>query len=241
MNTSDGIDELAAALAVAQGAMVGAKKDTVNPFYKSSYADLSSVVEAIKKPFADNGLSYVQGTDWDDNDNVVVVTRLMHSSGQWIESRLRMKPTKNDPQGVGSTITYARRYALQAIAGVPSEDDDGNAGSQTVQTRNNAAHGQPGQVRQQAPAQPSKAKAVAQDTRTTQQQVDDVANAKVSERSAVLEKIYAIRDAKKYNDNKILSYASTVLNRPLLSYDDLSDRDLGSVLEKMEAAIAAKA
>jgi len=129
MNSSENINELAAALAKAQGQMGGAKKDSANPFFKSSYADLSSVVEAIKKPFSDNGLSYTQLTDYDDTEAVIIVTRLMHSSGQWIEGRLRMKPAKNDPQGIGSTITYARRYALQSLAGVPAEDDDGNAGT----------------------------------------------------------------------------------------------------------------
>jgi hypothetical protein len=75
----------------------------------------------------------VQGWEYDESDAVIVTTRLMHSSGQWVEASGRMKPMKNDPQGVGSAITYARRYGLQAIAGIPAEDDDGNAA-----TRGNA-------------------------------------------------------------------------------------------------------
>ena len=128
MNKSDDIKELAAALCKAQSEMGGASKDASNPFFKSSYADLSSVIRAIKQPFADNGLSYSQ-LPLSGDGLVGVTTILMHSSGQWLSSDLLLKPTKADPQAAGSTLTYCRRYALQAIAGIPSEDDDGNAAS----------------------------------------------------------------------------------------------------------------
>lgn len=129
MNKSDSIKNLAAALNKAQEAMGGAAKDANNPFFKSKYADLGSVIRAIKQPFADNGLSYTQFPVSEEN-NCGVDTILMHSSGEWIESRLLLPMVKADPQKAGSAITYARRYALQAIAGIPSEDDDGNAASQ---------------------------------------------------------------------------------------------------------------
>ena len=128
MNKSDSIKNLAAALNKAQEAMGGAGKDANNPFFKSKYADLGSVVHALKQPFADNGLSYTQ-FPITDNDRVGVETILMHKSGQWISSSVVFKPTKQDVQGAGSVITYARRYALQALAGIPSEDDDGQAAS----------------------------------------------------------------------------------------------------------------
>jgi len=127
MNKSESIKELASALAKAQGAMGAAIKDAANPFFKSKYSDLASVIEAIKKPLADNGLSFVQGTDFDDTSAVIVETMLMHSSGEWLSSRIKMTPAKPDPQGIGSCITYAKRYGLQALIGVPSDDDDGNA------------------------------------------------------------------------------------------------------------------
>lgn len=129
MNKSESINELATALAKAQGQMEGAKKDSSNPFFKSKYADLAAVVEAVKKPFSDNGLSYIQITDLPegDGDAVLIETVLMHSSGQWVSGKLRMPVSKHDAQGVGSAITYGRRYGLQAMAGVPAEDDDGNA------------------------------------------------------------------------------------------------------------------
>ena len=94
------------------------------------YVDLPGVWEAIRPLLAKNGLSVVQTfTAWADGPTIV--TTLMHKSGQWVSSELFLKPAKSDPQGVGSAITYARRYALAAMVGVVAdEDDDGNAASQ---------------------------------------------------------------------------------------------------------------
>jgi hypothetical protein len=103
--------------------MGGAVKDSANPFFKSSYADLTSVIKAIKQPFADNGLSYTQFPVSNEN-GVGVSTRLMHTSGQWLEMEYTLPTVKKDPQASGSAITYARRYALQSIAGIPTADDD---------------------------------------------------------------------------------------------------------------------
>ena len=128
MNKSDQINHLAAALCKAQAEMGGAVKDAKNPFFKSSYADLTSVIKAIKEPFANNGLSYSQlPVTSEGGGGVGVTTILMHSSGQWLESEFYLPLAKKDPQGGGSAITYARRYALQAIAGIPTADDDAEA------------------------------------------------------------------------------------------------------------------
>ena len=129
MDKSESIKALAEALNKAQDEMGGAVKDAKNPFFKSNYADLSSVVQAIKQPFADNGLSYSQLPLFEDG-RVGVETILMHVSGEWMAGKLLLPVTKQDPQAAGSAITYARRYALQAMAGIPSEDDDGNIASQ---------------------------------------------------------------------------------------------------------------
>jgi len=140
---SEQINELATALSKAQDAMGGAAKDAKNPFFKSKYADMASVVRAVKQPFADNGLSYSQFPLMQE-DKVGVETILMHSSGQWISSVLVVPMTKKDAQAAGSAITYARRYSLQAIAGIPAEDDDGNAASAPAKTKftmNADAHG----------------------------------------------------------------------------------------------------
>lgn len=126
MNTSEQINELAAALAKAQGQVAGAVKDKTNPGYKSKYADLASVWDACRSALAANGLSVVQMTRQSERDEVIVVTRLLHASGQWLQGELNLPVTKSDAQGFGSALTYARRYALAAAVGVAPEDDDGN-------------------------------------------------------------------------------------------------------------------
>jgi len=130
MNKSESIAALAAALAAAQGQMKGAVKDSANPFFKSKYADLASVVEAIRVAFASNGLSYIQTVEPSDKDEVRVETTILHSSGEWISCGILSLPvSKSDAQGYGSALTYARRYSLSAATGVAPEDDDGNLAS----------------------------------------------------------------------------------------------------------------
>ena len=130
MNKSESIAALAASLAKAQGAMKGAVKDSANPFFKSKYADLASVVEAIRAAFSANGLSYIQTLEPSDKDEVRVETTLLHASGEWISCGVLSLPvSKADAQGYGSALTYARRYSLSAAVGVAPEDDDGNAAS----------------------------------------------------------------------------------------------------------------
>ena len=126
MEKSDSIKNIAAALSKAQGEMGGAEKSANNPFFKSKYADLSEVVKAIKEPFANNNLSYVQ-FPIEESGRIGVETILMHSSGEWLCGKFTVVAGKQDAQGAGSVITYCRRYGLQAAAGVPSEDDDGNS------------------------------------------------------------------------------------------------------------------
>lgn len=126
MRASETTVELSKAFSKAQSEMGGAKKDAANPFFKSKYADLSAVMQAIAKPFADNGLSFMQSPGMYD-DKICVTTRIMHESGEWIEGDTILPPTKADAQGFGSAITYGKRYGLQGMCGVPSVDDDGNA------------------------------------------------------------------------------------------------------------------
>ena len=126
MQKSESIKEIASAMSKAQAEMSGAKKGAVNPFFKSKYADMNAVVDAVRIPFSDNGLSYSQFPLFEEG-RVGVETILMHESGEWISSILMLPMVKQDPQAAGSAITYARRYALQSIAGIPSEDDDGQS------------------------------------------------------------------------------------------------------------------
>ena len=132
MNTSESIKNLAASLCKAQAEMGGAVKDSKNPFFKSDYADLTSVIKAIKEPFANHGLSYTQFPTNDDG-RIGVSTLLMHESGEYLEHSYTLPTTKADPQAAGSAITYARRYALQSIAGIPTTDDD----AESAMIRNN--------------------------------------------------------------------------------------------------------
>lgn len=125
MNTqSENIGELAAALAKAQGEVGTVAKDSANPFFKSHYASLAAVWEATRPILSKHQLSVVQMPSHDEA-GYYVETQLMHSSGQWIRSRTYMKPVKDDPQGIGSLISYARRYALQAVTMICPDDDDG--------------------------------------------------------------------------------------------------------------------
>lgn len=141
MKKSDSIASLAAALAIAQGQMKGAIKDSANPFFKSKYADLASVVEAIRVAFSLNGLSYIQTVEPSDKDEVRVETTLLHSSGEWIACGVLSLPvSKADAQGYGSALTYARRYSLSAAVGVAPEDDDGNAASAAKPTMDFTQH-----------------------------------------------------------------------------------------------------
>lgn len=124
MNQSQEVKDLFAALAKAQGEIKGAVKDADNPFFKSKYADLASVWDACREPLSKNGLSVIQTTEFIPELGICVATTLGHLSGQWVRGLLPIMAAKTDPQGIGSAISYARRYALAAIVGVFQVDDD---------------------------------------------------------------------------------------------------------------------
>jgi len=123
MRHSETLGALAAALAKAQGEMTGAIKDATNPFFKSTYADLESVWEACRIPLSQNGLAVTQLMDHDVSGPILITT-LMHASGEWVSSAYPIRPMKDDPQALGSCTTYARRYSLAAIVGIVQTDDD---------------------------------------------------------------------------------------------------------------------
>jgi len=170
-NRSESINELAAALSKAQGAIEAAKMDKVNPFYDNrKYASLAAVHAAARKPLSDNGLAVIQTVEPNERGGLTLYTMLVHVSGQYVRSVYPVVPVKQDPQGLGSALTYARRYSYSAIVGISSEDDDdGNAGSGQQEgqgggrnnNRNNSGGTQGGQQKgqQKAPPPPSKAEA----------------------------------------------------------------------------------
>lgn len=124
LHDSGQLGELYKALALAQIEMTNAEKNSANPFHKSNYADLTSCMNAARPHLAKNGLCVIQQIVA-EGDVSFLVTRLGHLSGQWIESKERIRPKDNTIQAYGSTLTYLRRYSYCALVGVaPSGDDD---------------------------------------------------------------------------------------------------------------------
>lgn len=120
MEKSQSIKSIAAALQAFQGKMSKIKKDSNNPFFKSKYASLSTILEHIQEPLAECGISFAQFPD-----GTSLCTIIMHGdSGEWMQANYDICPVKNDPQAIGSAITYARRYALGAVLGLNIDDDD---------------------------------------------------------------------------------------------------------------------
>jgi hypothetical protein len=115
--------DIAAALAKAQGQIENASKDAANPAWRSTYATLASVINASSEKLSENGIAVVQATVPTEN-SLMIVTTLNHSSGQWFRSYTPLILAKQDMQGLGGAISYARRYALSAIIGISQEDDD---------------------------------------------------------------------------------------------------------------------
>ena len=124
MHTSQTISEIAKALILFQVKMGEVYKDAKNPFFKSSYATLSTIQESIKEPLIESGLTVCQFPTGDHG----LTTLIIHESGEYLQSEYTMTPVKNDPQGIGSCITYQKRYALVSALNlnVQDEDDDGN-------------------------------------------------------------------------------------------------------------------
>jgi hypothetical protein len=134
MNKSESIKEIAAALPKAQSAIKAALKDATNPHFRSKYADLASVIDAVKDGLNKSGIAFIQPVTFNEH-GVCVETVLLHTSGEWISESLNIPVSKQDAQGVGSAISYGRRYGLQSMCGVPAEDDDGNAATASAPSR----------------------------------------------------------------------------------------------------------
>jgi hypothetical protein len=143
---SEQINELAEALAKAQSQFKRAKRESENPFFKSKYADLESVFDACREGLQSNGLSVVQFPVEGG-----VTTMLLHKSGQWLRAYLPMPCKDGSPQAVGSAISYARRYALSAVLGIPSTDDDAEA----AEPRGDTNCGMPGVIITKSPQPPA--------------------------------------------------------------------------------------
>ena len=126
MNLEHSTPELFTALAKMQGEVENATKGSLNPHFKSRYADLAEVLNTVRPVMAANGLSVIQSPSF-DGVRVSVTTTVCHSSGGYVSGELSCVPAKHDGQGVGAATTYLRRYALAAFTGVAQEDDDGQS------------------------------------------------------------------------------------------------------------------
>ena len=127
MRSSETLGQIARALVKAINAIEGVKKGADNPFFKSKYANLESVIEAAHGALEANGLAVMQGPGPMDGNCITLTTRLIHESGEWVETDFSLPAGKMDPQAAGSAITYARRYSLMAMLNMPAVDDDGES------------------------------------------------------------------------------------------------------------------
>jgi hypothetical protein len=151
MEKSDTISAIASALVIAQAKIEGATKDKENEFFDSKYADLASVMKACKEHLNEQGISVVQTPLPAEGQRLALQTVLIHKSGEWIGGTISMPLQKNDPQGYGSALTYARRYGLAAMVGVCPEDDDANDATPRADDRRQPARA-PAQRQNQKPA-----------------------------------------------------------------------------------------
>jgi hypothetical protein len=131
MNKSETTVALFTALSKAQSQVNHAQIDSTNPHFRNEYASLESCIGAIKPALAENGLSLVQCPDRADNGDFILTSIITHASGEWISFSAPMILSKNDMQGLGSAVTYQRRYSLQSLFGIGDTDDDGNGASKT--------------------------------------------------------------------------------------------------------------
>jgi len=152
MNQSDSINEITKALAKAQSEMEGASKDVTNPFFKKEYATIEAVIAAIKIPLTSNGIAFTQFTDMHPEHGLGIVTQLSHISGQWMRGFYPIIcKDHTDPQKLGSSTTYARRYSLKAAVALPDEDDDGNSGANKAAESTKSAQKRAAPLKEPAP------------------------------------------------------------------------------------------
>lgn len=145
MKSSDSIHLLAEALVAAQADLKGVGKDATNPHFKSKYATYDAIIGMVRPALAPHGLAVVQSAEpTEDGKALLVETRLIHISGQWLSNTAFIPLGKLDPQGAGAAITYGRRFGLSALLAISTDDDDDG----------NAASAKPAPARSQLPAVP---------------------------------------------------------------------------------------
>lgn len=232
MNMSVSITKIAPALLKAQKEIGAATKGSTNPFFKSTYADLGSVMEACKKQLNDNGIVVLQPVV-SDADGVYVQTTLLHESGEWISDGLKIAPkSETNPQDQGSAISYARRYGLQSMVFIPAEDDDAEK-AKKVATKPAVQGGA-----SKAPAQSGTAGTGVKKVYATPKQVQLIAILlqKKGKSDEALKKAYKVASKK----DLLMSQASKIIDN-LTALPDVPKQDIAAELEASNAKDAAKA
>lgn len=154
MKTSNEIGAIAKALAAAQAKMQNPRFDSQNPHFRSKFASLAAVRDAVIPVMAEHGISVTQELTSTESGAIACTTILMHESGQWLAyGPLAMRPVKDDPQGRGSASTYAKRYSLQAVAGVVGDEDDDGEAAQSRGKVSPTDHGETLTAREKADAE----------------------------------------------------------------------------------------
>lgn len=228
---SETIGALAAALAKAQGEISPAPMDRDNPFFKSKYATLTSLWESARAALSANGLAVTQVTDFDANGEIVLLTTLLHSSGEWIGGVYPVRGKDNTPQALGSALTYARRYAFGALVGLTSDDDDDGNGAQNG-TNGGAQH-----------ATKPTAQAVPNGTTTGKPNGNSPAKGD-DERAHAMRKLHAIGadlygTAKEWDVKRPEIVAAVTKNRATSS-NDLTDKELADLTALLQKRVDTK-
>lgn len=171
MQHSESIANLAAALVAAQGEIQPIAKNSTNPHFRSKFASLDNIVDTVRPVLAKHGLGILQSGTPDVDGKLLVESRLLHKSGEWLTACVTIPMQKNDPQGVGSALTYGRRYGLAALLCLATEeDDDGNAASRPQQRstnqRSGEQHDRPTRTPDSTPAAPAPQDAVSATARS---------------------------------------------------------------------------
>lgn len=208
---SDSITKLATALVAVQAEMTNAPKETKGQVGNQVryYTDLPTLADLVRPILAKHGLAYLQFPSDGSGSIVSLTTRLLHESGEWMEDILTM-PAGQGAQGVGSALTYARRYALMAVLGIAADDDDGAAASQGARQPKPKA-------RQDPPEGPQTAKAI------TPAQLTKLG-------ASFTDNGITDRDAR-------LAYVEHVVGRPVGSSKDISAKEAGAVIDALEARL----
>lgn len=220
IRSSDTIDALCAAIVAAQAEFPAVPKTTRGQVGNAvrMYADLATTIETVRPILAKHGLGCVQfPATTGKAGHVAIGTRLLHTSGQWMEDEYEMPAGNNGAQGVGSAITYGKRYALCAVLGIATDDDDGAAASTAPKAR---------QKPTQPPGAPSPPPAATERPSTTQ----------VTE--AQRKKMHACFNEAGIGDRPDrLSYASAIVGRELTSSNELDRTETGAVIDALERLI----